>query len=425
MTDAVTENAVVRLQTPVIIVGAGPAGASASIFLSKAGISHILLDKASFPRDKVCGDACSGKTVFIIKKANPEWVDEIFADTNANLHCHGVKFVAPNGLALDIPFQPKNLPPHHAAGFITPRMSFDHFLFQKTMSEHATIFCDASIKKITKHDNSVTVNFTQHNREYEIVSPLIIGADGEKGIVRKTLLNNNVSSKSYCVGLRGYYTGVTGFHEKNFIELHFLPELLPGYLWIFPMSNGLANIGIGMPADVVRKKKINLREIMLKAIKTNPAISHRFENAVLTDKILGWGLPTCIKQDRISGDNFMLTGDAANLIDPFSGEGIGNALYSGMAAAQAAQEIIEKNNYSSEFINEKYDRVLYKKIGDELKIGALLQRLSKYPFLFNAVVKKAGKSPTLNAALTSMFTDLDLQNQIKKPSFYFKMLFNK
>ena len=413
------------MHTSVIIVGAGPAGSSASVFLSKAGIPHILLDKALFPRDKVCGDACSGKTVFVLKKANPAWLDEIFGDTSVNLHCHGVKFVAPNGLSLDIPFQPANMPVHHAAGFITPRKTFDHFLFEKTISPHADIYQEAVIKSITRDENMVSVSFSQQGRNYVATAPLIIGADGDKGIVRKTFMDNSVSSKAYCVGLRGYYKGVTGFHDKNFIELHFLPELLPGYLWIFPLSDGMANIGIGMPSDGIRKKKINLRETMLNALKNNPAISHRFINAELTDKILGWGLPTCLKQDRISGDNFMLVGDAANLIDPFSGEGIGNALYSGMIAAQAAVEMLQTGIYDSAITAEKYDKVLYKKVGDELKIGALLQRLSGYPWLFNVVVKKAGKSPTLNAALTSMFTDLDLQNQIRKPSFYLKILFNK
>ncbi|MEJ7610838.1 MAG: geranylgeranyl reductase family protein [Ferruginibacter sp.] len=415
----------VLLNTKVIIVGAGPAGAATSIFLSKAGIPHILLDKATFPRDKVCGDACSGKTVFVLKKANPAWLDEIFADTDANLHCHGVKFVAPNGLSLDIPFQPANMPVHHAAGFITPRKIFDNFLFEKTVSPHADTYQDAAIKNISRSEGVVSVTFSQHGRNYVATAPLIIGADGDKGIIRKTFMNNSVSSKAYCVGLRGYYKGVTGFHQKNFIELHFLPELLPGYLWIFPLSNGMSNIGIGMPSDGVRKKKINLRETMLNAVKNNPAISHRFVNAELTDKILGWGLPTCLKQEPISGDNFMLVGDAANLIDPFSGEGIGNALYSGMVAAQAAGELLQTGSYGAALTAEKYDKVLYKKVGDELKIGALLQRLSGYPWLFNVVVKKAGKSPTLNAALTSMFTDLDLQNQIRKPSFYLKILFNK
>ena len=86
---------------------------------------------------------------------------------------------------------------------------------------------------------------------------------------------------------------------------------------------------------------------MLYAIKNNPQIAPRFANAKLVDKIQGWGLPLAIGRQPLSGDNFMLTGDAAALIDPFSGEGIGNALYSGMLAAAAIQQAQEKNDYSA------------------------------------------------------------------------------
>jgi geranylgeranyl reductase family protein len=413
------------LNTQVIIVGAGPAGAMASVFLSKAKINHVLIEKALFPRDKICGDACSGKTVFVLKKANPEWLTEIFLNTAENLECNGLIFVAPNGKPLAIPFAASGMQNSHAAGFVTTRLAFDNFLFSKIASPFASVYQESAIKKIERKGNNITVEFLQHGKNYAITASLIIGADGDKSMVRKNLFQNQIVSKTDCVGLRGYYSGITGLHEQNFIELHFLKELLPGYLWIFPLSNGNANVGIGMPSKIVRIKKINLREVMLNAIKNNPNIKHRFTNATLVNKIQGWGLPICMKQEAVSGNNFLLTGDAASLIDPFSGEGIGNALYSGMLAANASIELLKIKNYTAAFIKEKYDAVLYKRIGDELKMGALLQRLSRYPWLFNFVVKKANKSHTLNTALTSMFTDLDLRNQIRKPSFYAKIIFNK
>ncbi|MEP7107848.1 MAG: geranylgeranyl reductase family protein [Ferruginibacter sp.] len=414
------------IHTEVIIIGAGPAGAGVSIFLTKAGIPHIILEKETFPRDKICGDACSGKTAFVLRKANASWMEDIFKNTSQYAPSHGIVFVSPNGKALNIPFNPDRIIEGQAPGFLSPRLVFDNFLFHKLASPFATIFQQSSVKTIEREAvKGVKVSFTQGNENYELSAPLIIGADGDKSQVRKVLLNKNIAARAYCVGLRGYYKGVGGMHEKNFIELHFLPEVLPGYLWIFPLTNGMSNVGIGMPSDKIRDKKINLRETMLNAIKNNRNINYRFTNATLTGKIQGWGLPTCLKRQPLSGDNFLLTGDAAGLIDPFTGEGIGNALFSGMLAAYAAESSLKAGRYDAASIKENYDDVLFKRIGDELKMSALLQRMCNYPWLFDFVVRKAHKSPTLNTAITSMFTDLDLRKQIRKPSFYAKILFNK
>lgn len=415
----------IQLDTKVIIIGAGPAGAGASYFLTKYEIPHIVIDKETFPRDKVCGDACSGKTALVINRANPEWLAEILGNEQAFLPSWGITFVAPNGKALDIPFSANRTPETKAPGFTVSRLVFDDFLFRKMRSPYCSIYAGASVSSITHAENSVTVSMAHSGKGYSISAPLIIGADGDKSIVRKQFLSNNTVPKTYAVGLRGYYEGITGMHKDNFIELHFLPEMLPGYLWIFPLPNGMANVGVGILSERIREKKINLREQMLAAIKNNPQIAPRFANARLTDKIQGWGLPLAMERQPMSGDNFMLCGDAACLIDPFSGEGIGNALYSGMLAAMAIKEAIPANDYSASFLKKAYDDVVYKRLGDELKISATLQRLCKYPWLFNFVVNKAYKSPSLRNTISCMFTDMDLREQLSKPSFYLKILMNK
>ncbi len=414
-----------KLETSVIIIGAGPAGAGASFFLSKYKIPHIVIEKETFPRDKVCGDACSGKTALVINRANPEWLSEILNEPNAFLPSWGIKFVAPNGKALDIPFSPKRTKETRAPGFTVPRLTFDNLLFEKMASPYCTIMQGAQVSAINNTAGSVSVALTQNETTYEITAPIIIGADGDKSIVRKKYLRENAAPKAYAVGLRAYYEGVTGMHEEQFIELHFLPEMLPGYLWIFPLPGGMANVGVGILSEVVRKKNINLREQMLDAIKNNPQIGPRFANAKLVGKIQGWGLPLAVERQPLSGDNFMLTGDAGCLIDPFSGEGIGNALYSGMLAAAAIKQCIEQHNYSAAFLKTAYDDVLYKRLGDEFKVSAALQRLCKYPWLFNFVVNKAYKSQSLRDTISCMFTDMDLREQLSKPSFYFKILFNR
>ncbi|MGN6475863.1 MAG: geranylgeranyl reductase family protein [Flavipsychrobacter sp.] len=414
------------IDTNVIIIGAGPAGAGTSIYLTKAGIPHVIIDKAVFPRDKVCGDGCSGKTAFVLRKANPDWLKEIFSRETDFMPSHGIIMVAPNGRAINIPYNPSRQPGETAPGFTTPRMVFDNYLFEKLPSPYATIYQGANLKTIVRNsDKTITVSFAQGEETIEVTAPLVVGADGDKGITRRTMLGEHFSHKAYTVGLRGYYEGVTGLHQENFIELHFLPELLPGYFWIFPMPNGMANVGVGILSERIRSKKINLREKMLDAIKNNPNISHRFANAKLADKIQGWGLPMGVELLPVSGDNFLLTGDAASLVDPFSGEGIGNALYSGMLAAYAIEKAVQENRYDAAFLKGAYDGPLYKRLGNELKLSTSLQRLCRFPWLFNLIANKANKSPELSKTISFMFTDLNLRELFKKPSFYAKILFNR
>ena len=411
---------------PIAIIGCGPAGAITSFFLSKNNIPHIVFEKEVFPRDKICGDACSGKTSFVLRKADPDFLNELFANENVFLPSHGITFSAPNGNYIDVPFPKSQLINSQPIGFVSKRLVFDNFLFEKAQSPFATILQQVTITEIDKITDGYSITYKEKNGDLKICNcSLIIGADGDKGITRKKLLYGNEVSKSSAIGLRAYYKGVTGMHSENFLELHFLKEILPGYLWIFPMTNGDANIGIGMNAEIARKKKINLRKIMLHALSNNPIIKDRFKNAVLADKIYGWGLPTGESKSKISGDNFLITGDAASLVDPFTGEGIGNALYSGMLAAEVAIKALAQNNFHEAFLNKNYDTVLYRRIGDELKLSSTMQKLASYPWLMNLVINKANKSISLQKTISSMFTDMDVRALLKKPSFYFNILFNR
>ncbi len=414
-----------HLKAAVIIIGAGPAGAGVSIYLTILKIPHVIIEKECFPRDKVCGDAISGKTQLVLRKANPEWLGEIFSQPERFMPSNGGLFVAPDGKVLSIPYSRNRIPDGQAPGFTTTRLIFDQFLFSKLASPYSTIFQNASVNEIIKQGDGVAVRFTVENNLYEVQAPFVVGADGDKSIVRKTFLPEASSSKSYCVALRAYYSGVTGLHPENFIELHYIPEILPGYFWIFPLPDGMANVGVGILSERIRQKKINLREQMLHVINNNSAISQRFANANLEGSIRGWGLPMGMERKPVSGDHFLLTGDAASLVDPFTGEGIGNALYSGMLAAYAIEKSIETKKYDAITLKENYDDVLYKGIGEELKISAMLQRVTHYPRLLHFIVNKAYKSPTLNKAISGMFTGVDLHKLLRQPSFYAKVLFNR
>jgi flavin-dependent dehydrogenase len=87
----------------------------------------------------------------------------------------------------------------------------------------------------------------------------VVGCEGERSLVAKEWAGYVKDKNHYCAALRAYYTGVTGCHSDNYIELHFLKDILPGYLWIFPMSNGRFNVGIGMASHRIAQRKVNLK----------------------------------------------------------------------------------------------------------------------------------------------------------------------
>ncbi len=400
----------------VIIVGGGPAGAACAIKLAASGLKIALLDKAIFPRDKTCGDALSVDVINQLAMLSDTLVKSFTASAN-KIPSYGVKIFSPNHQFVDIPFIYKN---EKSCGYISPRYSFDNVLFQH-IKEHTDIetFEGCSINKAERHENKVTLKTDLGDFEAQ----MIIGADGAHSVVAKNLSNITVDKEHYSAGLRVYYEGVVSFHEENFIELHFFKEILPGYLWIFPLAGNEANVGIGMLSSMVSKNKVNLKETLQKLISTHPNLKERFKNATPLETIKGYGLPLGSKKRNISGERFLLVGDAAALIDPFSGEGIANAIRSGRVAAEHTIQCFKQQNFSAAF-NKAYDKEIYRRMWGEFKISRLLQQLIRYPWAFNLAVKKAHQSKYLQQFLIEALASVEKKKKLlTKPGFYYRMLF--
>lgn len=406
--------------TDILIIGAGPAGAATALFLAKQGIASVVVDKASFPRDKICGDALSGKVVEVLNKLDKNLVHELNADTTKFLGSWGVTFVAPDQQALRVPFRTKK-EMTNAPGFITKRIHFDNWLYQK-LKQNPLIRVIENCE--IRHYERTPDGFTAQAKNGEqFKAKLVIACDGAYSSFTKTIAGITTEPEHNCFGLRAYYEGVEGLDHENFIELHFLPEILPGYFWIFPLPNGGANVGVGMRADKMHDKKINLKKAFEQVLQNNPAISRRFKNARLQGDIKLFGLPLGSKKRTLSGDNYMLCGDAAQLIDPFTGEGIGNAMMSGYFAAQQALACLQQQNFSAAFM-KGYDKALYHRLWDELLLSYRMQRLVNFPWLFNFVVHKANSNKLLQETISCMFEDLEMRSRLKNPLFYLRLLFS-
>jgi menaquinone-9 beta-reductase len=407
------------LQTDVCIIGAGPGGAATALFLAKKGISCTLIDKQKFPRDKICGDALSGKVINTLKKLDPAIVDELAAEPS-QIGSWGVKFIAPNLKELRVPFKKNFDKNSRPPGFISKRIDFDNFLIGQVKKHSSiTLLQEKQAEKYERTDKGFKIFFKDQS---ELSCRLLISADGAQSAFARTFGNIKLEHQHYSAGIRAYYKGVKSMDADNFIELHFLKDFLPGYFWIFPLPDGMANVGVGMRSDKVSAKKINLKQELNRILMEYPALKERFSESELIGDIKGYGLPLGSKKRIISGDNFMLVGDAASLIDPFTGEGISHAMISGMFAADQAVACLAQNKFNASFI-EKYDKKVYNRLGKELNISTKMQYLINYPWLFNFVINKATRNQELSEMISCMFDDLDLRKKLKSPGFYFKLIF--
>ena len=404
----------------VAIIGAGPAGATLSMGLTKNKIQHVLIDKATFPRDKICGDALSGKVVYALNRVKPDVVEQIVNQSESYLPSWGITFVAPNGKHLNIPFTTDKSNQKQAPGFIATRTDFDSLLVKNTDSPYCEQMFGHAVRSTQITPNKV---FIEIDEGHSFKADMVVDCSG----VRSDLAKDHgieMELEHYCAGLRQYYTGVTGLSEEGYIELHFINDVLPGYFWIFPMTDGRVNVGLGMLSASVSKHKVNLKELLTKIITNHPVISKRFENAKALESVKGWGLPLGSKKRQLHFDRLLFCGDAASIIDPFTGEGIGNAMISAKYASDVIAKAVEDNDFSEANVRS-YTEQVYHHLWPELNMSHKLQKMVKYPWLFNFVANKGAKSKEFKILLTSMFENVDLRKKFRDPRFYFRLLFNR
>ena len=405
-----------------IIVGAGPGGATAAAVMARRGLRVLLLDKAAFPRDKVCGDALSGKAVDVLKRL--DMVEPLQA--TAPIDAWGVTFSGPYGDEVAIPFT-KALDQPAAPGFVCDRTTFDQLVLDQAVAAGADVWLETEVTGLLwEGDQAVGVQTQRSGESLEARAPLTIGADGAYSTVVRALDKRRIVGMAqlqeghYCAGLRWYWQGVTGFHKRNHIELHFVDEAIPGYFWIFPMADGRANVGLGMLSSVVKKRGVQLKTL-LRELVDHPRFRERFAHAEPLGPIQGWGLPLGSHPRPLAGNGWLLVGDAGSLIDPFTGEGIGNAMVSGEKAAEWAAHAQAAGDYSAAFLGG-YHRDVLRELGGELRLSHALQQLGRWKWLLNTVIQKASRAPEVADTISAMFADETERRKLLSPLFYLRVL---
>ncbi|WP_116126514.1 NAD(P)/FAD-dependent oxidoreductase [Lewinella sp. IMCC34183] len=407
--------------TPIVIVGAGPAGAATALRLSYLGIPSVLLDKSGFPRDKVCGDAISGKVPTLLNRLDPAIMDR-FRQRFSPADVWGIRFYPPSRKLIELPFKiGYERVPDAAPGYVSKRIDFDHFLIQEVQRrDDIDLHLHADIVATERTGEGYVVR-ARDGREWQC--RLLIDGSGAHSRFSRHEAGLETDRRHHAAAVRAYYRGVTGFHPDNFIELHFLDAYNPGYFWIFPLPNGEANVGLGMRSDIVKARGLNLRR-ELDAIVASEQFRDRFRDAEQIDPTVGYGLPLGSRDRTLSGDHYLLTGDAGHLIDPLTGEGIGNAVYSGFIAAELAQRCLQENRFDAEFLSA-YDIRIDRVLRTELRLSYRLQQIMQRKWITNLLTGIIAANPKLVELLCRMYTDFELRKQLVKPTFWWKLFRTK
>lgn len=395
-----------------IVAGAGPSGSACAALLSQSGARVLLLDKAMFPRDKPCGDAIGGKALNVIAKLGlePEMASKGFARSS------GLVFSSPCGHEVEIPLA--HGAERSSSGYVCERRVFDNLVFLRAKKSCEAIEGAEVTDVIFDGGRAVGVKAKTPSGEKEFFAKVIIGADGANSVVARKTGCAKILPRHTCSAMRGYYSGISGLRGN--VEIHFLPECMPGYFWIFPLSKDRANVGVGMLVSDISSKKINLSRVLEACLK-NPRFAGRFDSAKLDGEVKGWSLPLASARRRCAGNGFVLLGDAASLIDPFSGEGIGNGMKSASIAAEALAPAIARGNVLEADCLE-YEKRIWADIGADVETSYSMQKLGSQSWLLDMVVGKAKKSGWIRDEFAAMIASREAKRKAADPLFYLRIL---
>ncbi|MCX6211254.1 MAG: NAD(P)/FAD-dependent oxidoreductase [Bacteroidetes bacterium] len=378
-----------KIKTAICIIGAGPAGATTSLFLSKMKIPHVIIDAAEFPRDKVCGDGLDLKVMRVLNNLEPGLVEREILNNENFTQSNSVCIHINEKKKAVLKYTPKLNESIFPFFFFSKRNYFDNFLVKKINPTYATFLQGTKAEKITWNGSESTIIAKNNNTQIEIQAQLLVGADGDHSVVLRSLGERQISRDNYAGGLRQYWKGISDM-EDNHLEIY-LPKSLPlAYLWIFPLPNGEANVGCGLQSTLIKKNHINLKDLLNDIITNDAVLKDRFKNAIPLETPQGWGLPLASLKRKIAGNGWLLTGDAGSLIYPTTGEGIGPAMMSGYIAAYFIKEAVAKNNFTEESFTN-YEREIYKRLNDSIKIYRFLKNTS--PILYNFFISYIATHP--------------------------------
>ena len=346
--------------TDVLIVGAGPAGVAAALTARQRGLSVCVIDKATFPRDKCCGDGLTTGALRLLERLGlpPSHVASWKV-------CRDVVLRSPSGRTVEL-----QLPDNGQFAAIASRMDLDAALVDHARARGVLIREGVSFVDITRNgDYQVTTS------DGVVSARVVIAADGMWSPVRKALQPDRAPYLGEWHALRQYAHGVTGPAGSR-LYVWFEPDLLPGYAWSFPLADGRVNLGFGILRGSTQK--VGDMKQLWSSVLSRPHVREALgASAVIDDKVSAWPIPARVTSATLSVGDVLFVGDAASATDVLTGEGIGQALLSGMLAGDAAATTTPSRTYERDmrkhfFADHRMSQILGRILSHErLARGAL------------------------------------------------------
>ncbi|WP_217996372.1 geranylgeranyl reductase family protein [Granulicoccus phenolivorans] len=355
------------LQTDVLVVGAGPAGSAAAAWAARLGLDTLLIDAARFPRDKTCGDGLTPRAIAELDRLGlSDWLRS--HTVNQGLRAHGF------GQVLELRWPEGAFP---TWGSAVPRTEFDDHLRTLAVSNGATAIDGARAVDVRIEAGRVAaVSFEGPQGRFEVACQRLVVADGVRSPLGKLLGRTWHRETVYAVAGRSYVTSERS--DDPWISSHLElndedGENLPGYGWIFPLGNGLVNLGAGSLATAQRPADVAIKPLM-----------HTYADRIRDDFRLTGDLqqpasallPMGGAVSGVSGPNWALIGDAAACVNPLNGEGIDYGLETGRLVA----ELLAASHPRAR-IGAAWQGILYAHYGEAFSIARRLAELVTIPGL--------------------------------------------
>jgi geranylgeranyl reductase family protein len=364
------------IEADVVVVGGGPAGSAAAIVLARSGRDVLLVDKARFPRDKCCGD---GLTTGALR-----WLDLLGLDpaTMPSWQVVDAAWVrSPSGRVVELPF-PQG---RGQFGAVVRRQELDAALVDLARAAGARVHDGHAVVGATEHDDRVVLGVDGLGAVH---ARYAIGADGMWSTLRKLLGQAEPGYLGEWHAFRQYATGVTGSAAER-LWVWFEPDLLPGYAWSFPLPGGEVNVGFGVLRTDGRRVA-DMKRTWPELLARPHVVEALGPDATFTGNHKAWPIPARIDRAVLGTRRALFVGDAAGATDPMTGEGIAQALESGILAAEA---VMSGGALEPEAAQRQYRLAVRGGLVPDHRMSMALQRVLQREWGARAAVRIAGLSP--------------------------------